>query len=63
MDYLKPMADEFTAEACLSDEAAWEKFIKTLQRKGRARIEVVSWLECRGEKSGELHGEFVALAL
>jgi thioesterase domain-containing protein len=63
MDYEKPMADDFTAEARSPDDAVWEKFSKTLQRKGRARIEVMSWLECRGEKTGELHGEFVAFSL
>ncbi len=63
MDYEKPMPDEFIAEAGSPVDAEWEKFTKTLQRKGRARIEVVSWLECRGEKTGELHGEFVAFSL
>jgi thioesterase domain-containing protein len=62
MAYEKPMADDFIAEARSPDAAAWEKFIQILQRKGRARIEVVALLECRGEKAGELHGEFVALA-
>ena len=63
MNYEKPMLDDFTAEARSPIDAEWEKFSKMLQRKGRARIEVVSLLECRGEKAGELHGEFVAFSL
>ena len=63
MDYEKPMSDDFTAEARSPDDAVWERFIQTLRRKGRARIEVVSLLECRREKAGGLHGEFVAFRL
>lgn len=63
MDYTRPMVDDFTAEACPPDDVVWEKFIRILQRKGRARIEVVSLLACQGEKAGELHGEFVAIRL
>ena len=63
MDYEQPMPDDFTAEACSPADAVWEKFIKTLQRKGRGRIEVTSQLACRGERAGELHGEFVAFRL
>ncbi len=63
MDYEQPMPDGFTAEACSPADAVWEKFIKTLQRKGRGRIEVTSQLACRGERAGELHGEFVAFRL
>ena len=62
MDYESPMADDFTAEARFTDEAAWQKFIKTLRRKGRSRIKVVSRLVCQGQRAGELQGEFVALA-
>jgi thioesterase domain-containing protein len=63
MHYEKPMSDNFIAEARLPVDALWENFIKTLQRKGRARIQVVSRLECQGEKAGELQGEFVAFSL
>ena len=60
MDYEKPIHSDFTAEAHTPVDAQWDKFIQTLQRKGRARIQVVSWLACRGERVGELQGDFVA---
>ncbi len=63
MDYEQPMSGDFSAEACSPTDAEWERFIKTLRRKGRARIEVRSQLMCQGQKGGELHGEFVAFIL
>lgn len=62
MDYESPMADDFTAEARLVDEAVWNKFTRTLERKGRARIQVVSRVTCQGQGAGKLQGEFVALS-
>ena len=63
MAYEKPMAAGFSAAACVPEGVVWEKFIRMLQRKGRARIEVMARLECQGEKAGELRGEFVAISL
>ncbi len=63
MAYEKPMAGDFAAVAGYPGDAVWGKFIKLLQRKGRARIEVVSLLECQGERAGVLRGEFVAILL
>lgn len=60
MEYLQPIAGEFTATSSL-DPGAWPPFTRMLARKGRARIAVSSVLEHAGQVAGRLTGEFVAL--
>ncbi|RQO37467.1 thioesterase [Herminiimonas sp. KBW02] len=62
MQYELPIAGSFTARSCLAPDADWPRFVRTLARKGRARIAVSSVLEFQGQQAGKLHGEFVALA-
>jgi len=61
MSYDHPVLGEFLAIATLSEGADWEKFIRTLQRRGRARIGVTTTLEYNGTCSGTLNGDFVAV--
>lgn len=61
MDYERPIQGAFTAEAQLAEPERWERFRKTLERRGRARIRVESVLTFAGEPAGRLTGEFVAL--
>lgn len=61
--YEQPITDTFTASSALSDPATWEKFIKTLGRKHRARIKARSVLDCHHTKVAEMEGQFVALAM
>lgn len=60
MDYGKPMQGAFSATSMLADEAAWPLFVKTLGRKGRARIAAGSVLTCDGIEAGRFMGRFVA---
>ncbi|MFS8581380.1 MAG: YiiD C-terminal domain-containing protein [Limnochordales bacterium] len=72
MEYKRPIAGEFTATARLDDEAAWEQFVTTLRRRGKARIRVASVLHAvqnglygaaaAGGEAGLFEGDFVALA-
>lgn len=62
MEYLAPVAGDFTARAFLSSEEDWPGFVKLFHRRGRARITVSAELEFAGEVAGRLQGEFVALA-
>ncbi len=62
ISYDRPMPGDFTATAALAGAAAWASFATTLQRKHRARIALTVALHCRGEKVGELQGEFVVVA-
>ena len=61
MDYERPIHGAFTAEARLADPERWERFRRTLERRGRARIRVESILTFADEPAGHLTGEFVAL--
>lgn len=62
MQYTLPISGSFIARSYLEPEADWPRFVRTLERKGRARIAVSSVLEYQGQEAGRLHGEFVALA-
>ena len=61
MEYLLPLDQEFTARAALTDEAAWARFVRLLQRRGKARIEIDATLEGAGQVAGRLTGTFVAM--
>lgn len=62
MHYLHPISGAFSAHAQLAPEASWELFLRTLQRRGRARIAVQSRLLTGELEAGLFSGEFVALA-
>ena len=62
MKYEQPIANKFIASSYVEDLSAWEKFKDMLRRKKRARISIKVTIQCRGEKVGEMNGEFVALA-
>ncbi len=61
MEYIRPIAGDFTARSFLHDPGKWESFLHMLGRKGKARISIVSVLEYGGEKAGTFTGEFVAM--
>lgn len=61
MAYELPIEGDFTARSSLAQPDQWDFFLRMLTRKGKARIEVVSVLECAGAVVGRLSGEFVAL--
>lgn len=61
MEYLLPMAGEFTAASSLLEPGAWPRSLRMLERKGTARFSVASELRCSGETAGRFVGEFVAL--
>lgn len=61
MSYAEPIADDFTAVCELTDEPAWERFLATLQRRGRARIELTARLLHAARVAATSRGEFVAL--
>ncbi len=61
MHYERPIAADFTASSLVPDAAVWDRFVKTLKRKQRARISVHALLHCRGKEVGRFQGEFVAV--
>ena len=61
MNYTLPIEGMFTARSFIQADGAWESFLHTLRRKGRARITVSSNLEFAGQTAGHFEGEFVVL--
>lgn len=61
MSYDQPVDGAFTAASFLADGEDWPRFLRMLQRKGKARIAVHAELRFNGQIAGRLEGEFVAL--
>jgi thioesterase domain-containing protein len=61
MSYALPIDGTFTAVAIAPSEEDWAQFLRTLRRKGKARITVASELHFAGQVAGRLEGEFAAL--
>jgi len=62
MHYDLPITGRFTAVASLAETADWDKFIRTFQRRGKARIEAVTQLVFDGQPAGNMVGSFVAVS-
>jgi thioesterase domain-containing protein len=62
MQYLRPISSSFSAQAQLAPDANWELFLRTLRRRGRARISATAQLLAGEQLAGHFAGEFVALA-
>ncbi len=63
VDYLAPIAGKFEAHCAAPEAATLEKFLRTLSRHGRARIEVGAVLTCNGKKVAAFAGGYVAIKL
>lgn len=63
MDYRLPIRGDFIARSSLANPEDWERFQRTLERKGRARITIASVLEHAGETAAYFAGEFVAVTV
>ena len=63
MDYLLPIAGDFTARSALAEPDQWPRFVRTFARMGRARLRVTAELHSDGQVAARLSGEFVALAM
>ncbi len=61
MSYDRPVTADFVAKAAAPGAAEWEKLRATLARNRTARLRIRAWLECDGERAGELEGEFAVL--
>lgn len=61
MSYERPIAGDFTARASLASQE-WAQFMRTLARRGKARICLGAILEHSGQTVATFAGEFVALS-
>jgi thioesterase domain-containing protein len=62
MSYEAPIEGAFTALCTFSDTGAWDRFMRVLKRRNRARITVNTVLECGGKKVAAFEGDFVAIS-
>ena len=61
MEYLAPITTDVTANASPPSPDAWERFVRTYRRRGRARIQVVVELTGGGKPAARQTATFVAL--
>jgi thioesterase domain-containing protein len=61
MSYGLPITGKFTAKAAAPVPEKWQRFLSTLLKHKRARINMHSVLECNGQMVGEFDGDFVAI--
>lgn len=60
MEYERPMHGEFVATGAISAASDWPGFVRMLERRKRARIEIEAVLRCGDEVVGAFRGRFVA---
>jgi thioesterase domain-containing protein len=63
ISYERPMAGNFTASATLAETERWPQFLRTLTRRGKARIAMTAQLRGEGEEAGHFGADFVAFAI
>lgn len=61
LDYTAPIESAFTAVCDAPDPAAWARFVRTLERRGRARIGVDARVEVGGHAAASFEGAYVAM--
>lgn len=61
MSYEEPIHGDFSAVCTLDDDPAWQRFLRTIGRRGRARITLNAHLVYEGRQAASFEGDFVAL--
>lgn len=61
--FTKPVVDDFEAIARLPQTKKFERFLKTLEKHGRARITIDSDILCNGDSCGTHQGVYVAVRI
>ncbi|HIG76218.1 MAG TPA: DUF4442 domain-containing protein [Bacteroidetes bacterium] len=62
VNYLRPTTADFEAVCEAPDARNWERFVSTLERRGRARLPLYTTLLCDGEETAHFEGDYVALS-
>lgn len=60
--YLAPVVSDFTAECTMPEASEWERFVKILQKRGKARIKLCAKIFHEGQLCVDYSGTFAALA-
>lgn len=61
IDYEQPVPKDFSAQAHLTKPECWERFIRTLQTHGKARINISSIIKCDAQQAASFEGDFIAI--
>jgi thioesterase domain-containing protein len=61
MTYERPITADFTAFAPSPDAESWQKFLKMLKTKKKARISLEALILCNSAQVGKMEGDFVAI--
>lgn len=59
--YLVPVTADFQAECCMPNALDWERFVKMLQKKGKARLKLSAKIFQEGQLCVDYVGVFVAI--
>ncbi len=60
-DFTEPIEDDFTASCLAPNEADWNKFLTTLNKRGKARIQLDSSIVTAHNEGGNHSGSYVAI--
>ena len=63
VDYLAPITGEFEAHCAAPPAGTVGKFLRTLDRHGKARLELGAVLTCDGKKAATFSGDYVAVKI
>lgn len=63
VEYLAPIAGDFTAHCDGLSAAPWERFLRTLRRHGKARLELHARLQWHGKVVAKFTGDYVAMVI
>ncbi len=61
IDYIRPVTADFTATATLPEGDQWQQFLKTFDRRGRARIQMAAHIMQDDDVAIDYTGTFAAL--
>lgn len=60
IEYTRPLPGDFEAFCPAPAPESWERFLRSLHRRGRARIQVYAELYGEGKVAGSFQGSYVA---
>jgi thioesterase domain-containing protein len=63
MSFSAPITGAFTARSSFADDSQWHTFVRTMRRRGKARITVLCDLFFGDQEAGRFEGDFVALGV
>jgi thioesterase domain-containing protein len=62
VEYLLPVTTDFQTECCMPEVLDWGRFVKMLQKKGKARIKLYAKIFQEGHLCVDYTGVFVAIS-